>query len=75
MPMEREVALKLLKPGMDSQRILARFGLEQQVIRRLEHPGITRVYEAGFQDNGRPFFAMELCLARSPLLSMPSDLV
>ncbi len=60
MPMEREVALKLLKPGMDSQRILARFGLEQQVIRRLEHPGITRVYEAGFQDNGRPFFAMEL---------------
>ncbi len=60
MPVERDVALKLLKPGMDSQRILARFGLEHQVIKRLEHPGVTPVYDAGVQDNGRPYFAMEL---------------
>lgn len=59
-PVKREVALKLLKPGMDSQRILARFSLEHQVIQRLEHPGITRVFEIGVQENGRPFFAMEL---------------
>lgn len=59
-PVVREVALKLLKPGMDSQRILARFGLEHQVIERLEHPGVTPVYDVGVQDNGRPFFAMEL---------------
>lgn len=59
-PVKREVALKLLKPGMDSQRILARFSLEHQVIQRLEHPGITRVFDIGVQDNGRPFFAMEL---------------
>ncbi len=59
-PVEREVALKILKPGMDSHRILARFGLEHQVINRLEHPGVTPVYDAGVQDNGRPFFAMQL---------------
>ena len=60
MPVNRDVALKILKPGMDSQRILARFGLEHQVIKRLEHPGITPVFDVGIQDNGRPFFAMEL---------------
>lgn len=59
-PIEREVALKILKPGMDSQRILARFSLEHQVIKRLEHAGITAVFDVGVQDNGRPFFAMEL---------------
>ncbi|MCU0713050.1 MAG: serine/threonine-protein kinase [Pirellula sp.] len=59
-PIERDVALKILKPGMDSQRILARFSLEHQVINRLEHAGITTVFDVGVQDNGRPFFAMEL---------------
>lgn len=59
-PIQREVALKLLKPGMDSQRILARFALERQVLEQLEHPGITRILDAGVQANGRPFFAMEL---------------
>lgn len=59
-PAEREVALKILKPGMDSQRILARFGLEHQVLQRLQHPGITPVFDAGVHENGRPFFAMEL---------------
>ncbi len=50
-PTERQVALKLLKPGMDSQRILTRFALELQVIQSLEHPGITRVFDAGIQEN------------------------
>lgn len=59
-PVERDVALKILKPGMDSQRILARFGLEHQVIERLEHPGITPVFDVAVLDNGRPYFAMEL---------------
>lgn len=59
-PLEGDVALKVLKQGMDSQRIMARFGLEHQVIGRLEHPGITRVLDVGVHDTGRPFFAMEL---------------
>ncbi len=54
-PAEREVALKILKPGMDSQRILARFGLEHQVLQRLQHAGITPVFDAGVHENGRPF--------------------
>ncbi|XZE21749.1 serine/threonine protein kinase [Pirellulaceae bacterium SH449] len=59
-PIDRDVALKILKPGMDSRRILARFSLEHEVIQRLEHAGITRVFDMGVQQNGRPFFAMEL---------------
>lgn len=59
-PIERDVALKLLKPGMDSQRILARFALERQVLEQLSHPGITKILDAGVQQNGRPFFVMEL---------------
>ena len=59
-PLRRTVALKLLKPGMDSQRILGRFAMERQVLAQLNHPGICRVLDAGIQDNGRPFFAMEL---------------
>lgn len=53
-------ASKLLKPGMDSERVLARFALERQVLQQLDHPCVTRIFEAGTQSNGRPFFAMEL---------------
>ena len=59
-PIRRDVALKLLKPGMDSQRILARFALERQVLAQLDHHGITHILDAGVQDNGRPYFVMEL---------------
>lgn len=55
-----EVALKILKPGMDSHRILARFGLEHQVLQRLQHSGITSVFDVGVHENCRPYFAMEL---------------
>ena len=59
-PVRREVALELIKPGMDSQRILARLAMERQVLQRLEHVGITRMLDAGVQQNRRPNFAMEL---------------
>ncbi|TWT31570.1 serine/threonine-protein kinase [Blastopirellula retiformator] len=59
-PIHRKVALKLLKPGMDSHRLLARFEIERQVLEQMRHPGITGVLDAGVQENGRPYFAMEL---------------
>ncbi len=58
-PVRRQVALKILKPGMDSQRVLARFEVEQQALALMEHPHIARVYDAGLAPNGRPYFVME----------------
>jgi serine/threonine protein kinase len=59
-PVRRTVALKLIKPGMDSAAVLARFEAERQALAMMEHPNIARVYDAGAADNGRPFFVMEL---------------
>lgn len=58
-PVRREVAVKLLKPGMDSRQVLARFNAEQQVLALLQHPNIAQVYDAGISHQGRPYFAME----------------
>ena len=58
-PVRRQVALKEIKPGMDSQRIIARFEAEQQALALMDHPYIARVFNAGLTDQGRPFFAME----------------
>ncbi len=58
-PVRREVALKILKPGMDSKRVLARFETEQQTLALMEHPYIARVYDAGLAPSGRPYFVME----------------
>ena len=58
-PVHRQVALKIIKPGMDSQRLLARFEAEQQAMAILEHPHIARVYDAGLAPSGRPYFVME----------------
>ncbi len=58
-PVKREVALKILRPGMDSQRVLARFAAEQQALALMEHPYIARVYDAGLAPSGRPYFVME----------------
>jgi eukaryotic-like serine/threonine-protein kinase len=55
----RRVALKIIKPGMDSKRVLARFETERQALALLAHPNIAQVYDAGTADSGRPFFAME----------------
>jgi tetratricopeptide (TPR) repeat protein len=52
-------AIKLLKPGMDSSAVLARFALEQQALARLVHPHIARLLDAGRAPDGRPFFVME----------------
>ncbi len=58
-PIRRQVALKIIKPGMDSRRVLARFEAEQQALALMEHPHIARVYDAGLAPSGRPYFVME----------------
>ena len=58
-PIKRQVALKILKPGMDSKRVVARFEAERQALALLDHPNIAHVLEAGSADSGRPYFAME----------------
>ncbi|QEL18572.1 serine/threonine-protein kinase [Limnoglobus roseus] len=59
-PVKRPVAIKLVKPGMDSQQVLARFEAERQVLARMDHPHIARVFDAGVTADGRPYFALEL---------------
>jgi len=58
-PIRRNVALKVIKPGMDSKRVIARFEAERQALALLEHPNIAHVYDAGTTDTGRPYFVME----------------
>lgn len=58
-PVRRRVALKVIKPGMDTRAVVARFNAERQVLALMEHPGIARAYEAGATRDGRPFFVME----------------
>jgi len=55
----RKVALKVIKPGMDSKRVIARFETERQALALLDHPGIAQVYDAGTTETGRPYFVME----------------
>ncbi|MCB1078734.1 MAG: serine/threonine protein kinase, partial [Verrucomicrobiae bacterium] len=59
-PVRREVALKILKLGMDTREVLARFAQERQALALMDHPGIARVLDAGATPSGRPFFVMEL---------------
>ncbi len=58
-PVHRPVALKIIKPGMDSKRVMARFEAEQQALARLDHPNIAHVYDAGTTEAGQPYFVME----------------
>ncbi|MEZ5990256.1 MAG: serine/threonine-protein kinase [Planctomycetota bacterium] len=58
-PIERQVALKLLLPGMDSRQILLRFEAERRALARLDHPNIARVLDAGKTERGHPYFVME----------------
>ncbi len=58
-PVRRQVALKIIKLGMDSKRIIARFEMERQALAMMNHPGIASVFEAGTTDKGRPYFVME----------------
>jgi serine/threonine protein kinase len=59
-PVRRRVALKIIKPGMDSREVIARFEQERQALAMMEHPNIAKVFDAGATEWGRPFFVMEL---------------
>ena len=59
-PLRRRVALKVIKPGMDTRQVIARFEAERQALARMDHPGIAKVFEAGATATGRPYFVMEL---------------
>ena len=59
-PVRRRVALKIIKPGMDTRQVLARFEAERQALAMMDHPNIARVLDAGATDAGRPYFVMEL---------------
>ena len=58
-PIKRQVALKIIKPGMDTKRVIARFEAERQALALLDHPNIAHVYDAGTTGAGRPYFVME----------------
>ena len=59
-PVQRRVALKIIKAGMDTREVVARFEAERQALAMMDHPNIARVLDAGATDTGRPYFVMEL---------------
>ncbi len=59
-PVRRKVALKVLKPGMDSRQVIARFEAERQALAMMDHPNIASVFDGGVAPSGRPYFVMEL---------------
>jgi serine/threonine protein kinase len=64
-PIHRLVAVKVLKAGMDTQQVIARFDTERQSLALMEHPNIARVLDAGETERGQPYFVMELVRGRS----------
>ncbi len=59
-PVRRKVALKIIKVGMDSEEVIARFDAERQALARMDHPNLARVLDAGATETGRPYFVMDL---------------
>src|SRR5262249_24318950 len=59
-PVRRKAALKVLKPGMDTRQVVARFEAERQALALMDHPHIARVLDGGATPSGRPYFVMEL---------------
>ena len=59
-PIRRRVALKVIKPGMDTREVIARFEAERQALAMMDHPNVAKVLDAGATDSGRPYFVMEL---------------
>jgi serine/threonine protein kinase/TPR repeat protein len=59
-PVQRRVAIKLIKLGMDTRHVIARFEAERQALAMMDHPNIAKILDAGATENGRPFFVMEL---------------
>lgn len=63
-PIERRVALKVIKLGMDTKEVIARFEAERQALAVMDHPSIAKVFDASASDSGRPYFVMELVNGR-----------
>jgi serine/threonine protein kinase len=59
-PVSRKVALKIVKPGMDTREVIARFESERQALALLNHPNIAQIFDGGETESGRPYFVMEL---------------
>jgi eukaryotic-like serine/threonine-protein kinase len=59
-PVHRKVALKVIKPGMDTRSVIARFEAERQALALMDHPSIAKIFDAGATQSGRPYFVMEL---------------
>jgi len=59
-PVRRRVALKIIKPGMDTKNVIARFEAERQALALMDHPSIAKIFDAGATESGRPYFVMEL---------------
>src|SRR5439155_8969090 len=59
-PVRRRVALKVIKPGMDTRQVIARFEAERQALAMMDHPNMAKVFDGGVTETGRPFFVMEL---------------
>jgi eukaryotic-like serine/threonine-protein kinase len=59
-PLRRRVALKVIKLGMDTKQVVARFEVERQALAMMDHPNIAKVLDAGTTESGRPYFVMEL---------------
>ncbi len=60
-PVSRKVALKIIKLGMDTKQVIARFEAERQALAMMDHPSIAKIFDAGATETGRPYFVMELC--------------
>ena len=59
-PVRRRVAVKIIKLGMDTKEVIARFNAERQALAMMDHPNIAKAFDAGATETGRPFFVMEL---------------
>jgi eukaryotic-like serine/threonine-protein kinase len=74
-PVHRRVALKVIKLGMDTKQVVARFGAEQQALALMDHPNIAKVLDAGATETGRPYFVMELAMRREVVGNVSTHLV
>jgi serine/threonine protein kinase len=66
------LSLKIIKPGLDSQQVIARFEAERQTLAMMDHGNIAKVFDAGATDSGQPYFVMEL-LHGVPLTAFCDD--
>ena len=73
-PLRRRVALKVIKVGLDTRAVIARFEAERQALALMDHPHIAQIYDAGASEDGRPYFAMEYVpVSRSPSTATSID--